>query len=594
MLRWIAQGGLQASAYRVGGVACGIRVPASSSSSHRRRLLPQRPLVVLRRPLAAATGGKAPDAEGAEEERPFVSVDKRTLYEDVARLMRPEKVEKSPMTPLGELLQASIKRVGPISLADFMDVCLAHPEHGYYMHAETAKIGKAGDFVTAPEISQMFGELLGVWTVATWEKLGLPGKGVRLVEMGPGKGTLMTDLLRVARTFPPFHKALGGVHMVETSRSLREVQKKALGAVESEPAASEGVVAAAAAAATSSKGGGQEEEEEWERGGARASRQAKWTLPSLGGLGIDWHDDIRQVPVGGPLLIVAQELLDALPVHQFEFTKDGWRERLVDMDEDPETPHHFKLVLAEGPTPAVAHLEATMGPVIEQLRERQRLAKRAVREVRRRRAARAAAAAKEAGKGAATEPEDNVVEEEDGVDGEEGPLEIGTGLEVCPLGLQMAQHVAERVARTGGAALFVDYGEGYAQGDSLRGLKRHAHVDALSEPGRVDLSTDVDFGAIKTAVEGMEGVRAFGPMPQGQFLSAMGIEARLQALLESDAVSEKQALHLYDSYRRLVDPDQMGRKYKVLALVSTRHQGPAVAFEDPPKNTEKGQEKKRG
>jgi SAM-dependent MidA family methyltransferase len=67
--------------------------------------------------------------------------------------------------------------VGPISLADFMDVCLAHPEHGYYMHAETAKIGKAGDFVTAPEISQMFGELLGVWTVATWEKLGLPGKG---------------------------------------------------------------------------------------------------------------------------------------------------------------------------------------------------------------------------------------------------------------------------------------------------------------------------------------------------------------------------------------------------------------------------------
>jgi len=68
-------------------------------------------------------------------------------------------------------------QVGPISLADFMDVCLAHPEHGYYMHAETAKIGKAGDFVTAPEISQMFGELLGVWTVATWEKLGLPGKG---------------------------------------------------------------------------------------------------------------------------------------------------------------------------------------------------------------------------------------------------------------------------------------------------------------------------------------------------------------------------------------------------------------------------------
>ena len=557
---------------------------------------------------AAAGPGKAPrppasDAEGVdEEERPFVSVDKRTLYEDVARLMRPEKVEKSPLTPLGELLQASIKRVGPISLADFMDVCLAHPEHGYYMHAETAKIGKAGDFVTAPEISQMFGELLGVWAVATWEKLGLPGNGVRLVEMGPGKGTLMTDLLRVARTFPPFHKALGGVHMVETSRSLREEQKKALGAVESSSASTAG-------SKEGGQGEGQVQDEKWERGGARASRQARWTLPSLGGLGIDWHDDIRQVPVGGPLLIVAQELLDALPVHQFEFTKDGWRERLVDVDEDPETPHHFKLVLAEGPTPAVVHLEATMGPVIEQLRERQCLAKRAIREVRRRRAARAAVAAaaaakeaakKEAGNGApaAAGPDEEADEamvkgDDDDEEEDEDPLETGTGLEVCPLGLQMAQHVAERVARTGGAALFVDYGEDYAQGDSLRGLKRHAHVDALSEPGRVDLSTDVDFAAIKTAVAGMEGVRAFGPMPQGQFLSAMGIEARLQALLQSDAVSEKQALHLYDSYRRLVDPDQMGRKYKVLALVSTKHQGPAVAFfEDPPK--EKGKERGKG
>ncbi len=403
--------------------------------------------------------------------------------------------------------------------------------------------------------------------------------------MGPGKGTLMQDLLRVTRTFPPFHKALGGVHMVETSLSLREVQRKALGAAESEAAASSshGPATSAGAGDKSKK----QEGEEWEHGGARASRRARWTLPGVG-LGVDWHDDIRQVPVGGPLLVVAQELLDALPVHQFEYTKDGWRERLVDVDADPATPHHFKLVLAEGPTPAVQHLEATMAPVISQLKERQQAAKRAMRAVRRRRKERAATAAVDAA--AAAEGKDEVTPQEGPVDDEEAEdageveaeVEVGTGLEVCPLAVQMVQHVAERVARTGGAALFIDYGEDYAQGDSLRGLKRHAHVDALSEPGRVDLSTDVDFAALKAAVAGLDGVRAFGPMPQGQFLSAMGIEARLQALLEAEGVSEKQALHLYDAYRRLVDPDQMGRKYKVLALVSSKHQGPAVAFFEEP------------
>jgi len=101
-----------------------------------------------------------------------------------------------------------------------MDLALAHPEHGYYMKTESAKIGKAGDFITAPEISQMFGELVGIWLIATWEKLGMP-QGVRVVEMGPGKGTLMVDVLRAMRSFPLFSKALVGVHMVETSLALR-------------------------------------------------------------------------------------------------------------------------------------------------------------------------------------------------------------------------------------------------------------------------------------------------------------------------------------------------------------------------------------
>jgi NADH dehydrogenase [ubiquinone] 1 alpha subcomplex assembly factor 7 len=446
-----------------------------------------------------------------------------------------------------------------------MDVCLSHPEHGYYMNKETAKIGKAGDFVTAPEISQMFGELLGVWGVATWEKLGTP-RAFRLAEIGPGKGTLMQDVLRVARTFAPFHKGLAGVHMVETSKALRKVQAEALGAIQAGEKKEEGKKADSDKATLKGDVG---EKVEWERGGRQLTRKPSWRLPCE--RGIDWHEDIRQVPVGSPLIIFAQELLDALPVHQFEYTAEGWRERLVDVEEDPLAPHHFKFTLAKGPTPPVVHLESLMPEKLQALLDG------------------AAAAPPARAQGGAGEDKDDKnegekkkeEEEKEAIDDDPEKRKLGTSLEVCPLALQIVQQVAERVARTGGAALFVDYGEDHAQGDSLRGLKRHALVHALSEPGEVDLSTDVDFAAIKEAVAGVEGVRAFGPMPQGEFLSAMGIETRLQALLdgkEGGGLTDKQALLLYDSYRRLVDPEQMGRKYKVLALVSSKHQGPAIAF----------------
>jgi len=538
----------------------------------------------------SSSGGKkvAPpktDQAASATEEQYISVDKRGLYQEVARAMG-GKVEKSPLTPLGEILKASIKQVGPISVADFMDVCLAHPEHGYYMNKETAKIGKAGDFVTAPEISQMFGELLGVWGVATWEKLGTP-RAFRLAEIGPGKGTLMQDVLRVARTFAPFHKGLAGVHMVETSKALRKVQAKALGAIqdkeqEEEKKEEEKKSYSDKARLKSDVG---EEETEWERGGSQLTRKPRWRLPCE--RGIDWHEDIRQVPVGSPLIIFAQELLDALPVHQFEYTAEGWRERLVDVEGDPLAPHHFKFTLAKGPTPPVVHLESLMPEKLQALLDA------------------AAAAPPARSQGGANEYKDEKQEgqgekkkEEEGeeeIKDDPEKCKLGTSLEVCPLALQIVQQVAERVARTGGAALFVDYGEDYAQGDSLRGLKRHALVHALAEPGEVDLSTDVDFAALKEAVAGVEGVRAFGPMRQGEFLSAMGIETRLQALLdgkEGGGLTDKQALLLYDSYRRLVDPEQMGRKYKVLALVSSKHQGPAIAFPSASLAKEKVEEEK--
>ena len=126
--------------------------------------------------------------------------------------------------PLLALLRARIERDGPMPVDAYMRACVADPEHGYWQCAET--IGRGGDFVTAPEISQVFGELLGLWCAVTWQGMGNPAP-IRLIELGPGRGTLMRDMLRASRAVPPFLAAVR-VHLVETSAPLRELQKNTL------------------------------------------------------------------------------------------------------------------------------------------------------------------------------------------------------------------------------------------------------------------------------------------------------------------------------------------------------------------------------
>ncbi len=125
------------------------------------------------------------------------------------------------VTALAEKLIAQIRDSGPMTVADFMAACLADPQHGYYMRREP--FGRAGDFITAPEISQIFGELVGLWTIGVWEMMGSPDPFV-LAELGPGRGTLMADMLRTAHVKPTFLHA-ASVHLVEMSPRLREVQQ---------------------------------------------------------------------------------------------------------------------------------------------------------------------------------------------------------------------------------------------------------------------------------------------------------------------------------------------------------------------------------
>jgi NADH dehydrogenase [ubiquinone] 1 alpha subcomplex assembly factor 7 len=199
------------------------------------------------------------------------------------------------LNELGRSIARRIALTGPLSVADFMAEALGHPRLGYYRRA--APLGAAGDFVTAPEISQMFGELAGAWLAERWQAMGRPA-AVRLVELGPGHGTLMADALRATRGVPGFHAALD-LHLVEINATLRAAQQATLASFK--PA---------------------------------------------------WHERFDEVPAG-PLLLVANEFFDALPVRQFEKTRRGWAERMVGLAADGES---LAFALAPGVTPFTTHL----------------------------------------------------------------------------------------------------------------------------------------------------------------------------------------------------------------------------------------------
>jgi SAM-dependent MidA family methyltransferase len=172
-----------------------------------------------------------------------------------------------------------IKSSGPMPVWRYMQLCLTHPEHGYYLSRDP--LGREGDFTTAPEVSQMFGELLGLWAASVWKAIGSPPV-LRLVELGPGRGTMMADALRALRVLPPLHQSLS-IHLVEINPVLRDKQASTLSGVRN----------------------------------------------------ISWHDTIDEI-AEGPAVILANEYFDVLPIHQVVRRENGWHERVVDLDEDGE------------------------------------------------------------------------------------------------------------------------------------------------------------------------------------------------------------------------------------------------------------------
>ncbi len=342
-------------------------------------------------------------------------------------------------------LRRRIALDGPLSVAAYMEEALGHPRFGYYMTRDP--LGAEGDFVTAPEISQMFGELIGLWCAVVWQSMGRPA-AVNLVELGPGRGTLMADALRAAGMVSGFREALA-VHLVETSPALRRCQGRAL-----------------------------------EDTDAR------------------WHDSFARVPEG-PLLLIANEFFDALPIRQFERRDGAWRERLID---------------AGGEAGGLCWVLSPPVPPIF------------------------------------------------GAPGFDDPGDIPEGavVEVRPVALALAHALGERLAGAGGAALIVDYGyQRSAPGDTLQAVRGHAFHDPLEDPGEADLTAHVDFAALaRAAAEG--GARTYGPVPQGGFLESLGIAARTEALVA--AATPGQTADIAAAQRRLVGAADMGELFKVLAL----------------------------
>ena len=323
-------------------------------------------------------------------------------------------------TPLEAKLKAQIRREGPIGVDVYMEACLDDPEHGYYRRQPA--IGAAGDFVTAPEISQVFGELIGLWCAVVWRQMGSPAR-LNLVELGPGRGTLMRDALRAARIVPEFRAALA-LHLVDSNATLRAVQTETL---------------------------------------------------ADAGVHIELHDAVEvlasdaHVPAG-PTVVIANELLDALPVAQHVFVDGDWRARTVAVGDDGD--------LCFKPAPDRRARPAWLP------------ADRAPRE--------------------------------------------GDILETCAGHGTFAKVLGARAALGPLAALFIDYGHaatGY--GDTLQGVAGQAHVSPFHAPGETDLSAQVDFqhfaGACREA-----GLAVDGPVPQAEFLGRLGIVERASRLMAAN------------------------------------------------------------
>lgn len=444
-----------------------------------------------------------------------LNLDEDSLLSEASAVSSPlDMKNKEPASELAKDLLSIIGVKGPISLHEYLGQCSNHILYGYYQ-SEKEKIGRGGDFTTAPEVSQLFGESLGTWCVSHWMALGEPER-INIVELGPGKGTLMKDILAVASKFPKFEKAIN-VSLVELSETMRDTQRKTLDCPEA--AIPPPAVDADAAASQSPKKFDAQEVIARDKEAMDATMKERRTAVTSRGVPISWYYTLNQVSDQAndtnqaPCLVVAQEFLDVFPVHQFVYSTGSWLEKLVDVDNSEESPYLFRIVLSQSPTPASMSLLGRTA----------------------------------------------------------GAFKDGDGLEVSPVALATCEEISAMVCRSGGAAIIIDYGANSTSSDSLRGFQDHQTTSVLSMPGLVDTTADVDFDACGR-VAARRGAKVIGAITQAEFLIKMGVVERAEQLISLDSTTEEEQFTLLSSLKFLVDEHEMGERFKVMTILDPKYQ----------------------
>lgn len=348
---------------------------------------------------------------------------------------------------LKKVIERHILSGGGMPLVQYISTCLTDPNHGYYMKKNP--LGKARDLVTAPELTQMFGEMIGGWVVDVWQQMDRP-QDIQLVELGPGRGSMMLDILRVLRMFSGLSDL--GIHMVEISPALTKIQQS-----------------------------------------------------RLSGLPVEWHQNIDTVLTqikGLPAIFMANEFFDVLPIQQFIRTECGWRQMLVDAKNGT-----FTLVPDALPT-CVAIPPYHYYPQ-------------------------------------------------------------GTIYELCPLGLEITSKIGHHIKTYGGGILVIDYGYEYGVGNTLRAVQGHKKISIFEAPGIGNFTAHVRFSDLRYALES-QGLKEVFYLTQQDFLKALGIEGRAQALKSLTTKVKQQAIDLVVD--RLIgdqNPEyNMGYIFKVLGAVN--------------------------
>ncbi|CAI6340482.1 unnamed protein product [Periconia digitata] len=466
-------------------------------------------------------------------------------------------------TPLAKQLAEAINTTGPISVAAYMRQCLTSDMGGYYTRETSGhdQFGTKGDFITSPEISQVFGELVGIWLYTEWIGQGKNEK-VHIVEVGPGRGTLMSDVLRTISSFKSFANRVQTIYMVEASEQLRKQQAQLLS--------------------------GTEELKETELG---------WTAPCkhIPGCDIIWCEDIRFVPKDetSTPFILAHEFFDALPIHVFQnvansslpaasttVTPDGplvpkhgpqvpknnWHELVVSPLPPPSSdttspsskdpPPEFHLTVSKSPTPHSLYL-----PQLSNRYKNLQNTSDAIIEI-------------------SPESLSYISDFAVRIGGDNPPSSTNAATAAKTHSIYTPNASAQSAATPfqkstpSGAALILDYGPATTiPTNTLRGIRAHQPVSPFVAPGLVDLSADVDFvGLAEAALHASSGIEIHGPVEQGFFLGSLGIQERVERLVKSaekTADGDEVRKRLETSRNRLIDrgPTGMGRIYKAMAIL---------------------------